>query len=71
MQTMHAIAAGLGAPVRLRPFIDPFSDSGTPPLTQEKATGAMHGTTAAQNVGHLYFAGFVTFAPVAGKVRHE
>ena len=71
MQTMHAIAAGLGAPVRLRPVIDPFSDSGTTPLTQEKATGAMHGTTAAQEIGHIHFAGFATFAPVAGGVRHE
>lgn len=71
MQTMHAIAAGLGAPVRLRPVTDPFSGSGTPPLTQEKATGAMHGTTAAQEVGQVHFAGFGTFAPVAGGVSHE
>lgn len=43
----HAVAAGLGAPVRLQPVIDPFSGSNTTPLTQEKATGALQGTTAA------------------------
>lgn len=71
MQTMHAIAAGLGAPMRLRPVIDPFSGSGTTPLTKEEATGAMHGTTAAQEIAHIHFAGFLTFAPLAGGVHHE
>lgn len=67
----HAVRAGLGASTRLRSVINPLSGSGSTPLTQEKATGAMHGTTAAQEIGHIHFAGFGTFAPVAGGVRHE
>lgn len=63
---MHAIAAGLGAPARLRSVVDPFSGSGGFTLSNRKAAGAMHGTTAAQDVGRIHFAGFGTFAPVAG-----
>lgn len=66
MQTMHAIAAGLGAPVRLRPVIDPFSGSDTAPLTQEKATGALQGTTAAIENQHFDFDSLPNFTPVAG-----
>ncbi len=55
MQTMHAIAAGLGAPVRLRPVLDPFSGSGGPPLAKDKAAGAAN-HTAALDVGHVHFA---------------
>lgn len=65
MQTMHAIAAGLGAPVRLRPVPDPFSGSGGSALAKDKAAGAAN-HTAALDAGHIHFAGFVTFAPVAG-----
>jgi hypothetical protein len=57
MQNKHANAAGMGAPVRLRPVLDSFSGSNTPPLTQEKATGALHGTTAAIENQHPDFAG--------------
>lgn len=71
MQTMHAIAAGLGAPVRLRPVIDPFSGSGTPPLTQEKATGALQGTTAAIQNQHHDFATPARPTPEAGGLHHE
>lgn len=71
MQTMHAIAAGLGAPVRLRPVTDPFSGSGTTPLTQEKATGAMHGTTAAIQNQHPEFATPARPTPEAGGLNHE
>jgi hypothetical protein len=63
MQTMHAIAAGLGTPVRLRPVTDPFSGSGTPPLTQEKTAGALQGTTAAIGTQHPDFASLEQSAP--------
>lgn len=68
MQTMHAIAAGLGASVRLRPVLDQFSGSGGSALAKRKAAGALQGATATQDVGHIHFAGFVTFTPVAGGV---
>lgn len=56
MQTMHAIAAGLGAPARLRPVIDPFSGSGGSVLAKDKAAGAAN-HTAALDVAHVHFAG--------------
>lgn len=42
---IHAIAAGLGTPVLIRPVIDAFSGSGTPALTQRKTAGAFGGHT--------------------------
>lgn len=55
MQTMHAIAAGLGAPVRLRPVLDQFSGSGGSALAKDKAAGAAN-HTAALDAGHIHFA---------------
>lgn len=71
MQTKHAIAAGLGAPARLRPVFDLFSGSGTSSLTKEKATGALQGTTAAIEKRHAHFAISEQWTPEAGGVRHE
>lgn len=57
MQTKHAIAAGMGAPARLRPVFDPFSGSGGSALAKEKTAGHQIGTTAVIENQHLDFAG--------------
>ncbi len=59
----HAIAAGLGAPARLRPDVDPFSGSSVTALNQEKATGALQGTTAAIENQYPDFASLTQPAP--------
>ncbi len=62
---MHAIAAGLGAPARLRPVVDLFPGSGGSALANDKAAGAAN-HAAALDAGHIHFAGFSDFTPVAG-----
>lgn len=66
MQTMHANAAGLGAPVRLRPIVDPFDGSSTTALTQERTAEALQGATAAIENQHAHFAILEPRTPEAG-----
>jgi len=73
MQTKHAIAAGLGASVRLRPA-DPV-DTATG-LTKEETAGHLSGTTAASIENqHLDFAILnqsapETSQPIKAKLTH-
>lgn len=59
----HAIAAGLGAPARLRSadLSDPAAGSGS--VTQNEAAGHQYGTTAAIGTQHPDFASLEQSAP--------
>ena len=59
----HAIAAGLGAPVRLRSADLSHPDAGAASVTQNEAAGHHYGTTAAIGTQHPDFASLEQSAP--------
>ena len=59
----HAIAAGLGAPTRLRSADLSHPDAGTASVTQNEAAGHQYGTTAAIGTQHPDFASLEQSAP--------
>lgn len=67
MKLKHAISAGLGASVRLRPSINPGPFGDPVGLTNQKKQAAGHiSTTAAIENQHLDFASLPIVLPVAG-----
>lgn len=59
----HAIAAGLGAPARLRSADLSHPDAGAASVTQNEAAGHHIGTTAAIGTQHPDFASLEQSAP--------
>jgi len=59
----HAIAAGLGAPARLRPADLSHPDAGAARVTQNEAAGPQYGPTAAIGTQHPDFASLEQSAP--------
>lgn len=70
--TKHAIAAGMGAPVRLCSERHHIPGGDPQGLSNQKETaGHQYSTTAVIENQHLDFATLPTFTPAAGGLRHE